>query len=103
MTHGSLALVLDESASKFPDRTALVHEDWTLTYRELHESSSRLAGLLVTRGVRVGDRVALSCPNTPWFTIAYFAILKIGAVVVPLNVLLKASDVASTSISWVRR
>jgi len=94
MTHGSLALVLDESASKFPDRIALVHEDWTLTFRELHESSSRLAGLLVSGGVGEGDRVALSCPNTPWFTIAYFAILKIGAVVVPLNVLLKASDVA---------
>lgn len=41
----------------------------------------------------MGDRVALSCPNTPWFTISHFAILQIGAVFVSLNVLLKASDV----------
>src|SRR5262249_5734796 len=41
-----------------------------------------------------GDHIALSCPNTPHFPIAYFAILKLGAVVVPLNVLLKPREIA---------
>ena len=45
-------------------------------------------------GVRVGDHVALSCPNVPWYPIAYFGILKAGAVVVPLNVMLKAREIA---------
>ena len=45
-------------------------------------------------GIRAGDHVALSCPNVPWFPIAYFGILKAGAVVVPLNVLLKPREIA---------
>jgi long-chain acyl-CoA synthetase len=91
---GNLALLLDEAASTFPYRPALVAPDWTLSYRDLDDASSRLASILVDKGVRPGDRVALTCPNTPWFTISYFAILKVGGVVVPLNVMLKAVDVA---------
>jgi long-chain acyl-CoA synthetase len=94
VTEGNLALLLDETASSHPDRVALTFEEWTLSYDELHDASSRLATVLAREGVGPGDRVALSCPNTPWFTVSYFAILKLGAVVVPLNVMLKASDVA---------
>jgi long-chain acyl-CoA synthetase len=50
--------------------------------------------MLAARGIGPGDKVALTCPNTPHFTIAYFGILKTGAAVVPLNVLLKAREVA---------
>ncbi len=46
------------------------------------------------RGIRHGDKVALSCANLPYFTIVYYGILKAGATVVPLNVLLKAREVA---------
>ena len=45
-------------------------------------------------GSQPGDHVALSCPNLPWFPIAYYGILKAGAVVVPLNVLLKPREIA---------
>ncbi len=53
-----------------------------------------MANLLVSRGIGRGDKVALSCPNLPYFSIIYFGILKAGATVVPLNVLLKGREVA---------
>ena len=53
-----------------------------------------MANLLVSIGVEPGDKVALSCPNIPSFPIVYYGILKAGAVVVPLNVLLKAREIA---------
>jgi long-chain acyl-CoA synthetase len=53
-----------------------------------------VANLLVERGIRPGDRVALSCPNLPYFPVVYYGILKAGAVVVPLNVLLKGREIA---------
>ncbi|MGW8400924.1 AMP-binding protein [Streptomyces lydicus] len=46
------------------------------------------------RGIRPGDRVALSCPNLPHFPVVYYGILKTGAAVVPLNVLLKSREIA---------
>ena len=53
-----------------------------------------MANLLVSRGIEPGDKVALSCPNLPYFPIVYYGILKAGATVVPLNVLLKGREVA---------
>ena len=56
--------------------------------------AAQVAGGLQAMGINPGDHVALSCPNVPWFPIAYFGILKAGAVVVPLNVLLKPREIA---------
>jgi len=78
----------------FPERTALVCGDVRLTFAEVGRAANKVANLLVTRGVRPGDKVALMVPNVPWFTIVYNAILKAGATVVPLNVMLKAREVA---------
>ena len=94
MTHGNLALLLDETASLFPDRICVTSGETTVSYAAVHEACGRLAQVLLDDGVRPGDRVALTCPNSIWFTIGYFAILKAGAVVVPLSVMLKASDIA---------
>ncbi|MEJ7707265.1 MAG: AMP-binding protein [Nocardioidaceae bacterium] len=55
--------------------------------------ANQVANLLVSRGMRPGDKVALSCPNLPYFPAVYYGILKCGAVVVPLNVLFKAREV----------
>src|SRR5689334_12556823 len=65
-----------------------------MTYGELNAAASRVAGGLVAMGISPGDHVALSCPNLPWFPITYFGILKAGAAVVPLNVLLKPREIA---------
>jgi long-chain acyl-CoA synthetase len=90
----SLATLLTESAAQHPDRPAVRLDDRALTYAELDDASARLAALLVDRGVRPGDAVGLMLPNTIEFAIAYYAILRAGAVVVPMNPLLKAREVA---------
>ena len=77
-----------------PDWTAVTCGDAGYTYRQIDEYASRLAGGLAAMGIRPGEHVALSCPNVPWFPIAYFGILKAGAVVVPLNVLFKPREIA---------
>jgi long-chain acyl-CoA synthetase len=65
-----------------------------LTYGQLDAASDRVAASLTAGGIMPGDPVALQLPNIPQFLISYFGILKAGAVVVPLNVLLKAPEVA---------
>ncbi|GAW51734.1 MULTISPECIES: long-chain-fatty-acid--CoA ligase [unclassified Nocardioides] len=94
MTTYNLATLLEDSATKYPDRTAVVLGDSRLTYGQINAFSNMVANLLVSRGIEPGDKVALSCPNLPYFTVVYFGILKAGGTVVPLNVLLKGREVA---------
>ncbi|WP_328224176.1 MULTISPECIES: long-chain-fatty-acid--CoA ligase [unclassified Streptomyces] len=86
--------LLTRTASGHPARTAIVFGGDRISYAELDAASNRVANLLIERGVRPGEKVALSCTNSPQFTTIYFGILKAGAVVVPLNVLLKAREIA---------
>jgi len=90
----NLSTLLEDSAERFPDREAVVLGDMRLTYARVNAAANQVANLLVERGVRPGDKVALSCPNLPYFTVVYYGILKAGASVVPLNVLLKGREVA---------
>ena len=94
MTTYNLATLLEDSATKYPDRTAVVFGETSLSYAEVNAFSNMVANLLVSRGIEPGDKVALSCPNLPYFTIVYYGILKAGGTVVPLNVLLKGREVA---------
>ncbi|MFF8381418.1 long-chain fatty acid--CoA ligase [Streptomyces sp. NPDC015661] len=90
----NLAVMLEDSARAVPDRGAVVSGDRTLTYAQLDASANQVANLLASRGIGPGDKVALSCPNVAQFPIVYYGILKAGAVVVPLNVLLKRREIA---------
>ena len=90
----NLAVILREAASATPDKAVAVYEGGRLSYRELDALSDRFAAGLEISGLRHGDRVAVQLPNIPQFLIAYFGILKAGGVVVPLNVLYKAPEVA---------
>lgn len=90
----NLSSVLEHQTSLAPDRVAITCAGTQLTYGELNAAAARVAGGLVALGIAPGDHVALSCPNISWFPIAYFGILKAGAVVVPLNVLLKPREIA---------
>src|SRR4051812_49930525 len=65
-----------------------------MTYAEADAVANMVANLLAGKGIRPGDKVALSCPNLPYFSLVYWGILKAGATVVPLNVLLKGREVA---------
>jgi long-chain acyl-CoA synthetase len=89
----NLALNLIEARDMYPDRAAVRLDDLVLTYEELDERSARVAGLLGARGVRPGDRVGLMLPNIPQFPVLYYGVLRAGAVVVPMNPLLKAREV----------
>src|SRR5688572_18236071 len=90
----NLASILEHQARMTPDRTAVTFGDTNFSYGEIAGHAAQVAGGLRAMGIRPGDHVALSCPNLPWFPIAYFGILAAGGVVVPLNVLLKAREIA---------
>jgi long-chain acyl-CoA synthetase len=90
----NLASLLDQQARLTPDREAVVCAGFRLTYGQINALACQVAGGLRALGIRPGDHVALSCPNTPHFPVAYFGILKAGAVAVPLHVLLKPREIA---------
>ena len=90
----NLAALLEDSAKKYPERTAVVLGGARLSYAQVDGAANQVANLLVSRGIRPGDKVALMCPNLPYFSLVYWGILKAGATVVPLNVLLKGREVA---------
>jgi len=90
----NLAVILSETAHATPDKPVATFDGGRLSYAELDLASGLLAANLAAAGIEPGDRVALQLPNIPQFLIAYFGILKAGAVVVPLNVLLRAPEVA---------
>ncbi|SHN38552.1 long-chain-fatty-acid--CoA ligase [Cryptosporangium aurantiacum] len=90
----TLSSLLEDSAATYPERVAVVLGDLRLTYAQINGAANQVANLLVARGIQPGDKVALSCPNLPYFPIVYYGILKAGATVVPLNILLKGREVA---------
>lgn len=90
----NLALLIEEAQTRYGDRTAIVAGPRRLSFAEVATRAGQVAHLLASAGVSRGSKVALSCPNVPEFTIAYWAIVKLGAVVVPLNVTLRALEVS---------
>ncbi len=90
----NLAVLLEESARKKPQHTAVIFNEMKFSYVQINGAANQVANGLVGLGIQPGDKVALSCPNLPYFPIVYYGILKAGAVVVPLNVLLKGREVA---------
>jgi long-chain acyl-CoA synthetase len=94
MTNQNLARNLTDTATRHPDRPALSLGHSAITYAELEESTARLAGLLRGWGIGAGDRVGVMVPNVPEFAVVYYGVLRTGATVVPMNVLLKEREVA---------
>ena len=89
----NLAILLELSARRDPGKVAVIFEDMKLRYAEINGAANKIANGLVKLGVQPGDKVALMLPNTPHFVICYYAVLKTGATVVPLNVLFKRNEV----------
>jgi long-chain acyl-CoA synthetase len=91
----SLAAAFVRSAATHAPRVALRTADGaTTTYGRLDEQTARVAGLLTAAGIQPGDRVGLMLPNVPEFAVIYFGVLRAGGVVVPMNPLLKAREIA---------
>ena len=89
--NANLAGILSEPGD--PDAPALIHEGTTVSYAELGARVESAAALLAGHGVARGDRVAIVLPNAPSFVEAYFGALRLGAVVVPVNVLLRPAEI----------
>ncbi len=89
----NLASIVSHHARLAPQKEAIVWENVRLTYGELDKLSNRVANALVGMGVRHGDKVALNCPNLPFFPIVYYGIMKAGAAVVPICVLFKSDEI----------
>src|SRR5512132_3892357 len=94
MTAMNLASILSRTAGRSGDRPAVRLGEATMTYRVLDDASVRVAGLLPDRGIQPGNRVGVMLPNTPEFALVYYGVLRAGGVVVPMNPLLKAREIA---------
>lgn len=90
----TLIAALRDAARLYPQHPAIVFGSETLNHGDFAVKTNRAAAALAARGINAGDRVALYCPNVPEFAIAYVAIIKAGATVVPVNLLANAEEVA---------
>jgi long-chain acyl-CoA synthetase len=81
----SLTDYLRDSATRWPDRPALLFKGSAVSYRQLDDQSNALAVAMVDMGIKRGDRVALCLPNCPQFLLAEFAAWKVGAIACPFN------------------
>ena len=88
-----LFALLEDAARKYPDSPCTIFKGAKISYREMNELTDRLAAGLADLGVKKGDRVGIFIPNTPQFVMAFFSILKLGAVVVTTNPLYKAREI----------
>jgi long-chain acyl-CoA synthetase len=89
----NLASYLENSAFAHPSKTALIFEErgkWT--FNEVDAKANRIANGLINLGVRKGDRVTLFLPNCPEFFFWFFGAIKMGAIVNPLNIMLKERE-----------
>ncbi|MEL6676429.1 MAG: long-chain fatty acid--CoA ligase [Bacteroidota bacterium] len=90
----NLSVILDDSARRYANKTAFTFGETSLTFAQVQGAANQVANGLKAKGIGAGDKVALSCFNLPYFPIIYFGILKAGASVVPLSVLLKKDEIA---------
>ncbi|MCZ4223960.1 long-chain-fatty-acid--CoA ligase [Pedobacter rhodius] len=89
----NLSVLMEDSAIKFGSNPAFSFANSSFTFSEVNALANNLANGLNEIGIKPGHKVAISCPNCIWFPVIYYAALKTGAVVVPLNILLKADEI----------
>jgi long-chain acyl-CoA synthetase len=83
--HTTLPATLKEMAERYPDRVAMIFKGNEITYHAFDAAIDRCGAALQELGVRKGDRVAVHLPNCPQFPISYYAVLRVGGIVVPCN------------------
>ena len=88
----NIAENVERAAKLFPDKPAVIFEGNHLTYKNLNARVNRLANTLCAQGIVKGDRVALYLPNIPAFVICYLATVRMGAIAVSVNAMLKAEE-----------
>ena len=91
------AEVLQRTAARQPDKTAIIAKEEELTFAALNQRVQALAGHLIADGIRQGDRVGVLLPNSTAIPLAYYATQKIGAVTVILDAQPSCSTIAPGS------
>ena len=89
----NLAQTILDAGQEDPEHIAVKLDDAELSYKLLDGATAHMVGLLREHGVTPGDRVGMMLPNVPYFPVCYYGILRAGAIVVPMNVLLKKREV----------
>jgi len=89
----TIGQLLQDKAEENPKKEAVIFEDRRITYEELNEKAERLANFLMKRGIGRDDKVAIWLPNILEWIVAWFAIPKIGAVVVPTDPWYKGGEI----------
>ncbi len=90
----NLNSMFEQAAAQHADRPAVRMDGLELTYAQLRDAACRATSLLSSAGIMPGDRVGVMLPNVPAFPIAFYGALGAGAVVVPMNPLLKSREIA---------
>ena len=86
--------LLQNTVANYPDRVGFTGEDWHLSYRQFDRIVNRVAAGLEARGIRRGDHVAVLLGIQVEMALCFFAVMKLGAVLVPLNTRFKAEELA---------
>lgn len=84
--------VLERNARKYPDKEAFITATSRLTFAEMNQKCNQIAKLLQEKGVHRGDRIAIMSRNNENFFYAYFSLMKIGAIPMPINIRLTPSE-----------
>ncbi len=101
--------ILRTTASRLPDKKAVIFGDRSISFKELNQGADRVAEFLANQRVEKGDRVGIILPNCPEFVITYFGTIRLGAAGVPLDIrlkrdelipILKDADVKAVFIPW---
>jgi len=92
LPHKLIHEFLEQSAERFPDKIALIHEDTRATYAEINTKANALAQYLIDNNVKPGDRVVIILENSLDYIVSYYGTLKSGAVAVPLSTDLKPDN-----------
>ncbi len=92
--NASIPAVLRATAQANPAAPAICFSDHRITFAEIDQASDAIAASLAEQGIEQGDRVALYCINSDTFAIIYTGIIKAGAVVVPVNLLLNPKEIS---------
>src|SRR3954466_1902241 len=86
--------LLHRTARRYPDKLAVVAGDLRVSYAEFDDAVNRCANALAARGLAKGDRLALLSPNSWQFAVLVFATARLGVVLVPVNFMLGADEIA---------
>lgn len=93
MKKTTIGELLEDRAEEYPDKEAIIFEDRRITYEELNEEAEKLAHFLKKRGLGKEDKVAIWLPNLPEWVVAWFAIPKIDASVIPTDPWYKSGEI----------